>query len=185
MSIAKRGVLGEHFVRSIVLLLCPTILVASDYVSASEKGSYASLDPLGLRLIELTNSRYDQSKLSARRQAERKLINAIYAAAGRESPLGESPTNDEINAAVQPALRLVAVSRPANARRTALEDDDPRSKAKVVLHADKREWLIGESLVLHYEVRNEGDLPISVNFGGDYRGAGGRSLRFRVLAVDA
>lgn len=52
------------------------------------------------------------------------------------------------------------------------------------LEAAKRKWRLGEHIVVHYVVKNVGDAPTSVSFGGDYRGSP-RADRIKVTATDA
>jgi hypothetical protein len=54
---------------------------------------------------------------------------------------------------------------------------------EIKLAADKETFLLGENILLHYEVKNTGDTPIMVELGGDYRGAP-RHTRFHVIATD-
>ncbi|NVM57720.1 MAG: HEAT repeat domain-containing protein, partial [Desulfobacterales bacterium] len=56
--------------------------------------------------------------------------------------------------------------------------------ARVELVLDKQEYFLGENILLHYGVTNQGMEPFRVNAGGDYRGAP-RHLRFKVVATDA
>lgn len=52
------------------------------------------------------------------------------------------------------------------------------------IQVEQREYLLGESVVLHYEITNTRDTPVEIDWGGDYRGAP-RPLRFKVLAFDS
>ncbi len=63
------------------------------------------------------------------------------------------------------------------ARRTARD-------VELSLEATKRQWLLGENIVVHYVVKNVGSKPTSVSFGGDYRG-GVRATRVKVKITDA
>jgi hypothetical protein len=54
---------------------------------------------------------------------------------------------------------------------------------EIKLAADKETFLLGENVLLHYEVKNTGDEPIMVELGGDSRGSP-RQIRFRVIATD-
>ena len=55
--------------------------------------------------------------------------------------------------------------------------------ARVTLQSDRSSYFLGENVLLHFCVENLGNDPISVDMGGDYRGAP-RSLRFKVKAFD-
>ncbi|NQT40204.1 MAG: carboxypeptidase regulatory-like domain-containing protein, partial [Planctomycetes bacterium] len=61
---------------------------------------------------------------------------------------------------------------------------DPRSGAKIELVADKQEYFLGENVLLHYGVTNQGKQPFVVSFGGDSRSFPPRALRFKVVAID-
>lgn len=50
---------------------------------------------------------------------------------------------------------------------------------KLTLETRKRTWLLGENMLVHYVVRNEGAGPVKISFGGDYRGAA-RAQRIEV-----
>ncbi|MHB9023308.1 MAG: hypothetical protein ACYC7E_03925 [Armatimonadota bacterium] len=49
---------------------------------------------------------------------------------------------------------------------------------------DKPVYYLGENMLAHYALTNTGEQDISIDWGGDYRGAP-RALRFKVTAVDA
>src|SRR5439155_18188934 len=55
--------------------------------------------------------------------------------------------------------------------------------AKVTLELDRREYFLGENVLIHFILENAGDRPFEADFGGDYRGAT-RHLRFKVTATD-
>jgi hypothetical protein len=55
--------------------------------------------------------------------------------------------------------------------------------AKVTLATDRREYFLGENVLVHFTLENTSDQPIEADFGGDYRGAT-RALRFKVTATD-
>lgn len=52
---------------------------------------------------------------------------------------------------------------------------------RLTLETRKRTWLLGENMVVHYVVRNDGATPAKISFGGDYRG-GARAERVKVTA---
>ncbi|MEQ8789897.1 MAG: hypothetical protein RIC55_26620 [Pirellulaceae bacterium] len=68
------------------------------------------------------------------------------------------------------------------------QDAAPRAPAKLPPGAEirlvplKQRWLLGENILLYYEVKNTGDAPFEVDIGGDYRG-GARANRFKVIAL--
>ncbi|TWT97898.1 hypothetical protein Pla108_20520 [Botrimarina colliarenosi] len=55
--------------------------------------------------------------------------------------------------------------------------------AEIHLAADQPTFYLGENILLHYEVKNSGNEPIVVDWGGDYRGSP-RLTRVRVIATD-
>jgi len=57
----------------------------------------------------------------------------------------------------------------------------PTVQARVVF--DQGNFFLGENILAHYTLTNTGDAPVSIDYGGDYRGAP-RSLRFTVTATD-
>ena len=57
--------------------------------------------------------------------------------------------------------------------------------AHVFVESDRKEYFLGENVLLHLGVENVGAAPFDVTRGGDYRNSGGRELRFLVRAVDA
>jgi hypothetical protein len=59
-----------------------------------------------------------------------------------------------------------------------------KSGARVVLSTDRDTFFLGENVLVHYCLRNDGASPITIEVGGDYRGAS-RSLRFKVQVKDA
>src|SRR5436190_16087954 len=56
--------------------------------------------------------------------------------------------------------------------------------ARVRVELDRKQYFLGENVLLHFCVENTGGEPFKVEFGGDYRGSP-RPLRFSVHAVDA
>jgi hypothetical protein len=77
---------------------------------------------------------------------------------------------------------LIGACRPAV--RTAEEKDTPvPAHAKVSIELDRKEYFLGENVLLHFRIENTGTEPFKINLGGDYRGAS-RSLRFAVQATD-
>lgn len=55
--------------------------------------------------------------------------------------------------------------------------------AEIHLAADQPVFLLGENILLHYEVKNSGNQPFVVEWGGDNRGSP-RHMRLRVIATD-
>ncbi|MEE9366483.1 MAG: HEAT repeat domain-containing protein [Dehalococcoidales bacterium] len=81
---------------------------------------------------------------------------------------------------------LVRVSSAAVQTLTApakFGDDDPRKNALIKLVLDKDQYFLGENILLHYGVINNGPEPLTIDAGGDYRGSP-RALRFRITATD-
>jgi hypothetical protein len=62
-------------------------------------------------------------------------------------------------------------------------NNDSRKGANIELIFDKQEYFLGENILLHYHVINQGNEPFTISTGGDYRGAP-RALRFKVIATD-
>lgn len=54
---------------------------------------------------------------------------------------------------------------------------------KLSVEVDHAQYFLGENVLLHLCVKNTGDKPFSIHFGGDYRGST-RAQRFKVSAVD-
>jgi len=57
------------------------------------------------------------------------------------------------------------------------------SGAKLAIAFDRKEYMLGENVLLQFSLENTGKKPFEANFGGDYRGAD-RYLRFKVTAMD-
>ncbi len=57
------------------------------------------------------------------------------------------------------------------------------SHARLVLKADRERLVLGQNILLHMCVENVSDAPITIDVGGDYRGAS-RSLRFSMEVKD-
>jgi hypothetical protein len=57
------------------------------------------------------------------------------------------------------------------------------ARVEIKLDADKETFLLGENILLHYEVKNAGTEPIVVELGGDSRAAP-RHTRLHVIATD-
>jgi len=117
-------------------------------------------------------------------QLKRELIAAIYQLSERTGPVDDTSSKEAIVAAIPPTLRYISARKPAGARQVALPADDPQNHVQLKLHVDKREWLLGEPVLLHYEAKNLGDEPVLVSFGGDSRTWPSRSLRFKVIVID-
>ena len=56
--------------------------------------------------------------------------------------------------------------------------------AKITLAVSRREYFLGENVLVHFILENTGTQPFAMSFGGDYRGSS-RALRFKVTATDA
>ena len=83
--------------------------------------------------------------------------------------------------------KVIPISRKKHTTRkqsSTMQTNDPRRGARVELVLDKQEYFLGENILLHYGVSNQGMELFRVNAGGDYRGAP-RHLRFKVVATDA
>jgi hypothetical protein len=143
-----------------------------------------SLDVLGKFLATFRYSWPPAETRSAEQQLKRETIDAIYALAGRESPVKEGLDADAIDDLVPPTLRLISILKPADGRQTPLPANDPRNKVRVRLHLDKTEWLVGESVMVRFEIKNEGEQPANIEMGGDHRTNPQRHLRFKVVAFD-
>ena len=57
------------------------------------------------------------------------------------------------------------------------------AEAKVSLETDRKEYFLGENVLVHFLLTNSGEKEFNVETGGDYRGST-RSLRYDVTAVD-
>src|SRR5262249_35879442 len=55
--------------------------------------------------------------------------------------------------------------------------------AKIAVEFDKTEFFVGENILRHFVIETKGPEALSINGGGDYRGAS-RSLRFHVTLTD-
>lgn len=66
--------------------------------------------------------------------------------------------------------------------------DDPAGEAPEVAHAslvfDKKEYFLGENILMMYRLENISQETFKIEVGGDYRGSS-RHLRFKVTATDA
>jgi hypothetical protein len=98
------------------------------------------------------------------------LLAAFLVLMGRTSTASEPPTSDKQQS--ESAGENAAENLPATL---------PRG-ARIRLVSPKERWLLGENILLDYEVKNEGSEPFQVDIGGDYRG-GTRADRFKVTAV--
>ncbi len=56
--------------------------------------------------------------------------------------------------------------------------------ADVILRTGRKEYFLGENVLVDFVLTNKGAVPITINYGGDYRGSS-RSLRFKVQAKDS
>lgn len=59
----------------------------------------------------------------------------------------------------------------------------PEGPLQLTLQTDKTRFVLGENILIHFTVTNTGSTPITIEVGGDYRGAM-RQTRFLVTAVD-
>src|SRR6266436_8268964 len=95
--------------------------------------------------------------------------------------------------ALQPCLwsglmvQFLLLVPPARAGEASLWEANAKQPvpigAKVTLELDRREYFLGENVLVHFILENTGDQPFEADFGGDYRGAT-RHLRFKVTAAD-
>ena len=80
-------------------------------------------------------------------------------------------------------------TQPASAPATqpaTLPAGDPRRGAVITLEPEKEEYFLGENILVHYHIRNEGKEPFQISVGGDSRtGWAKRAIRFKVEAADA
>jgi len=150
-----------------------------------QRGGYTeTIDVLGHCLSVNRYTPGDQETEVAYWQLKRELVKTIYELAGSQCPAADADSNAVLDEIIPPTLRYVSALKPAKARQIGLPKDDPRSDVQIQLHVDKQEWLLGEPVLLHYEVRNLGSEQAEVSFGGDSRTWPARSLRFKVLAID-
>lgn len=81
-------------------------------------------------------------------------------------------------------LLLSAINASISSNAYAVEK--PKSEipggASIRLVPVKKQWYLGENILLHYEVQNNGKQPFDVDSGHDYRG-GTRASRFTVIAT--
>ena len=49
---------------------------------------------------------------------------------------------------------------------------------------DRKEYLLGENVLLHLVLEN-GEMPFEIDCGGNYRDSNARALRFHVTATDS
>src|SRR5438094_6808173 len=56
--------------------------------------------------------------------------------------------------------------------------------ARASIELDRKEYFLGENVLLHFYIENTGKEPFDIEVGGDYRGAS-RHLRFDVKAFDS
>lgn len=101
-----------------------------------------------------------------------------------EPAIGLSPPDPPAPDAAAPDA---AAPRPTATTDAGLSEDElwspaARAGARVRLVPTKDRWFLGDNILVHYEVHNEGRTPFLVGQGGDYRGAS-RHLRFRVVAT--
>src|SRR5262245_12388647 len=67
--------------------------------------------------------------------------------------------------------------REQNANRTV------PTGASVTLESNRKEYFLGENVLVHFTLRISGTQSFAVDFGGDYRGAT-RAQRFEMTATD-
>jgi hypothetical protein len=81
---------------------------------------------------------------------------------------------------------LLAVSQGSSGEPSMWESNASKPVplgARVKLEVDRREYFLGENVLVHFILENTSDQPFEADFGGDYRGAT-RHLRFKVTATD-
>lgn len=83
---------------------------------------------------------------------------------------------------VEPAIprKAESVSTPSGWGSSEPVPED----ARVGLRVDKRQYFLGENILIHFFVENRGRKSFSIDLGGDYRCAT-RHLRYSVTAMDA
>jgi hypothetical protein len=91
-------------------------------------------------------------------------------------------------AGAQPAERP-RTDAGAEAATTAVVAPDsapppPPARATVTLGLDRTSFFLGENVLVHYCLVNTSEAPLTIEVGGDYRGAS-RSLRFETTVTDA
>jgi len=91
---------------------------------------------------------------------------------------------------------LIRAEDATKTEEQALAKDDPRHSLKITLELDKKEYFLGENVLLHYTIRNQGKQafyindyrkiksPFHISLGGDSRNGMGRATRFKVEAID-
>jgi hypothetical protein len=80
-------------------------------------------------------------------------------------------------------LTAIAFAAVAQLPSMTMVEPPRTADARVVLTADKREFFIGENVLIHYCLENTTAVPFTVSVGGDYRG-GTRSSRFKVTVTN-
>ncbi len=82
---------------------------------------------------------------------------------------------------VKPSIRRIAATASTTPE---LESSRPVPEhARVGVLLDRKQYFLGENMVIHFFVENCGHEGFSIELGGDYRGAS-RHLRFSVTATD-
>lgn len=69
------------------------------------------------------------------------------------------------------------------ARQKEFPVGDPRRHASVEVVFDKEQYFLGENVLLHYRVSNNGEEPFTITTGGDSATEARRPLRFKVFAM--
>ena len=82
----------------------------------------------------------------------------------------------------RPASPFPRATRPATAPADQ-QEIEARKHVKLQVRTDGPDYFIGENILLHYGLTNEGTEPVRISRGGDYRAS--RALRFKVVATDA
>jgi hypothetical protein len=84
--------------------------------------------------------------------------------------------------------KIESLSQPSTEADSTTPDPEPSrpvpAHARVGLLLDKKQYFLGENILVHFFVENTGHEAFSINLGGDYRFAS-RHLRFSVTATDA
>jgi hypothetical protein len=81
-------------------------------------------------------------------------------------------------------LLLVGSDCPSTGPLAADKGTPVPAHARVSVELDRKEYFLGENVLLHFCIENTGKGPFQINLGGDYRGAS-RHLRFKVKASNA
>lgn len=91
------------------------------------------------------------------------------------SPKSPPPPRTELEAGI-----AVADAAPARADAGIVTREAKNARVDVVVD---RSFVLGENILVHYCLENTSEAPLSIEVGGDYRGAT-RALRYKVVVVD-